>query len=209
MAVGLEPAGVRRHLQAGVPRLPARHHAARATLYWYNDCYALARRHLAFQRPGAAGAGVPRRAGAAASSWAGRISPTSAACAPARSAPTPPTSSRKASSSRRPSSIGRRRHQRGDAEDLLPQLALPEQNVGDMRALMASAALGVKRIEEIAGALRHRRRWPMACASSWRARATWCAPSSPRPSTTARHRFTDAIDPDGHGNGPFHLRCWR
>ncbi len=29
--------------------------------------------------------------------------------------------------------------------------------MGDMRALMASAALGVKRIEEIAGALRHRR----------------------------------------------------
>ena len=61
----------------------------------------------------------------------------------------------------------------------------PEQNVGDMRALMASAALGVKRIEEIVGALRRRRRGRCACASSWRAPATWCAPSSPRPSTTA------------------------
>ena len=46
-----------------------------------------------------------------------------------------------------------------------------------------------------------------ALRSCWtRTRAARARASSPRPSTYGTHRFTDAIDSDGHGNGPFHLR---
>jgi len=81
----------------------------------------------------------------------------------------------------------------------------PEQNLGDMRALMASTELGVKRIQEIvarfgadvvAGALdqllaRTRRLVRAKLAETF---------------DYGTHRFTDAIDSDGHGNGPFHIR---
>jgi len=81
----------------------------------------------------------------------------------------------------------------------------PEQNLGDMRALMASTALGVRRIQEIvarfgadivADALdqllaRTRRLVRAKLAEIF---------------DYGTHRFTDAIDSDGHGNGPFHLR---
>ena len=82
----------------------------------------------------------------------------------------------------------------------------PEQNIGDMRALMASAALGVRRIEEIVARFGADVRGRRACASCWRARATWCAPRLAETFDYGTHRFTDAIDSDGHGNGPFHLR---
>src|SRR6201995_1737752 len=81
----------------------------------------------------------------------------------------------------------------------------PEQNMGDMRALMASAALGVKRIEEIVA------RFGDAVV------ADALGPLLARTRKLVRgklaetfdygtHKFTDAIDSDGHGNGPFHLR---
>ena len=81
----------------------------------------------------------------------------------------------------------------------------PEQNVGDMRALMASAALGVRRIAEIvarfgadvvADALRQ-----LLARTRNLVRARLAETFD-----YGTHRFTDAIDSDGHGNGPFHIR---
>jgi N-methylhydantoinase B len=81
----------------------------------------------------------------------------------------------------------------------------PEQNVGDMRALMASAALGVRRIAEIvarfgadlvADALRQ-----LLARTRNLVRAKLAETFD-----YGTHRFTDAIDSDGHGNGPFHIR---
>ena len=81
----------------------------------------------------------------------------------------------------------------------------PEQNMGDMRALMASTSLGVKRIEEIvarfgddvvADAL------DQLVARTRKLVRTKLAETF----DYGTHKFTDAIDSDGHGNGPFHLR---
>jgi N-methylhydantoinase B len=81
----------------------------------------------------------------------------------------------------------------------------PEQSLGDMRALMASVELGVRRVTEIlerfgadvvtdalAQLLSRTRRLV-------RSRLTETFPYG-------THRFTDAIDSDGHGNGPFKIR---
>ena len=81
----------------------------------------------------------------------------------------------------------------------------PEQNIGDMRALMASAALGTRRIEEIAG------RFGLdVLADAFRqllARTrNLVREKLAETFAYGTHRFTDAIDSDGHGNGPFHLR---
>lgn len=81
----------------------------------------------------------------------------------------------------------------------------PEQSLGDMRALMASVQLGVSRVNEIllrfgaeivADGLRQllertRRLVRAELANTF---------------SYGTHRFTDAIDSDGHGNGPFHIR---
>jgi N-methylhydantoinase B len=81
----------------------------------------------------------------------------------------------------------------------------PAQSLGDMRALMASNALGVRRVQEIlerfgaevvADALdkllaRTRRLVRAKLAETF---------------DYGTHRFTDAIDSDGHGNGPFRIR---
>jgi N-methylhydantoinase B len=81
----------------------------------------------------------------------------------------------------------------------------PDQSLGDMRALMASNGLGVRRVEEIlerfgaevvADALdkllaRTRRLVRARLAETF---------------DYGTHRFTDAIDSDGHGNGPFRIR---
>ncbi len=81
----------------------------------------------------------------------------------------------------------------------------PEQNIGDMRALMASAALGTRRIEEIAS------RFGLdVLADAFRqllARTrNLVREKLAETFAYGTHRFTDAIDSDGHGNGPFHLR---
>jgi N-methylhydantoinase B len=81
----------------------------------------------------------------------------------------------------------------------------PQQSLGDMRALMASVQLGVRRVEEIlsrfggdvvADGLRQ------LLARTRRLVRAELAKSFPY----GTHRFTDAIDSDGHGNGPFHIR---
>ncbi|MBO6539528.1 MAG: hydantoinase B/oxoprolinase family protein [Rhizobiaceae bacterium] len=81
----------------------------------------------------------------------------------------------------------------------------PDQSNGDMRALMASVELGTKRVSEIldrfgtevvadafAQLLARTRRLVRAKLSETFDYGT--------------HRFTDAIDGDGHGNGPFKMR---
>lgn len=81
----------------------------------------------------------------------------------------------------------------------------PAQSNGDMRALMASVELGVKRVGEIferfgedvvadafAQLLARTRRLVRSRLAETFAYGT--------------HRFTDVIDGDGHGNGPFKMR---
>jgi N-methylhydantoinase B len=81
----------------------------------------------------------------------------------------------------------------------------PNQSRGDTRALMASVALGVRRVQEILA----RFGGPIVAGA--------LAQLFDRTRTTVRrrlaeafpygtHRFTDAIDSDGHGNGPFRIR---
>lgn len=81
----------------------------------------------------------------------------------------------------------------------------PEQSRGDTSALMAAVALGVRRMGELverigpvvlADALRQ------LLARTERVVRTRLAETFPR----GTHRFTDAIDADGHGNGPFRIR---
>jgi N-methylhydantoinase B len=81
----------------------------------------------------------------------------------------------------------------------------PNQSQGDTRALMAAVRLGEKRVEEIAG-----RFGTEVLADAFAqllsrteatVRAKLCA-AFPVGTT----RFNDAIDSDGHGNGPFVLR---
>jgi N-methylhydantoinase B len=81
----------------------------------------------------------------------------------------------------------------------------PEQNIGDMRALMASAALGTRRIKEIVA----RFSAPVvadALAQLVSRTRTLVRTRLAETFDYGTHRFTDAIDSDGHGNGPFHLR---
>jgi len=81
----------------------------------------------------------------------------------------------------------------------------PAESLGDMRALMASVRLGVSRVEEIlarfgtdtfADALRQ-----LVARSRDLVRDELA-----KTFAYGTHRFTDAIDSDGHGNGPFHIR---
>lgn len=86
-------------------------------LYWYNDCYGSHglvshSSDQVFLVPVFAGEEASGEGGrtpcASASSWAGRISPISAGCARARSAPTPLTTFRRESSFPRPLAARRR-----------------------------------------------------------------------------------------------------
>jgi N-methylhydantoinase B len=81
----------------------------------------------------------------------------------------------------------------------------PAQSLGDMRALMAANALGAKRVQEIlarfgpdvvADALRQ-----LLGRTRDRVRAKLAETFA-----YGTHRFTDAIDSDGHGHGPFKIR---
>jgi N-methylhydantoinase B len=81
----------------------------------------------------------------------------------------------------------------------------PDQSRGDMRALMASVELGVRRVADIL------RRFDadtvedalaQLLARTRRLVREKLAESFP----LGTHRFTDAIDSDGHGNGPFRIR---
>jgi len=81
----------------------------------------------------------------------------------------------------------------------------PEQSNGDMRALMASVDLGVKRVGEI---LERFGADTVADAFSQLLDRTRKLVRSKLADTFdyGTHAFTDAIDGDGHGNGPFKIR---
>jgi N-methylhydantoinase B len=81
----------------------------------------------------------------------------------------------------------------------------PEQSRGDTRALMASVALGVRRVEEIVarfGAVIVADALAQLFHRTRRIVRERLAHSFPY----GTHRFSDAIDADGHGNGPFSIR---
>jgi N-methylhydantoinase B len=81
----------------------------------------------------------------------------------------------------------------------------PDQSLGDMRALMASVNLGVRRVDEILsrfGADIVADGMRQLLARTRRLVRSELARTFPQ----GTHRFTDAIDSDGHGNGPFHIR---
>jgi N-methylhydantoinase B len=81
----------------------------------------------------------------------------------------------------------------------------PEQSLGDMRALMAANALGVRRVQEIVARFGTDK---VADALRQLLARTRDLVRSKLAETFAygTHRFTDAIDSDGHGNGPFKMR---
>jgi N-methylhydantoinase B len=81
----------------------------------------------------------------------------------------------------------------------------PAQSLGDMRALMASNALGVKRVKEI---LQRFGAWTVADALRQLLTRTRLIVRAKLAETFdyGTYRFTDAIDSDGHGNGPFRIR---
>ena len=81
----------------------------------------------------------------------------------------------------------------------------PQQSRGDTSALMASVALGVRRMEEIL----HRFGAPVLADALRQLLARTEALVRRRLRETfapGTHSFTDIIDSDGHGNGPFHIR---
>lgn len=81
----------------------------------------------------------------------------------------------------------------------------PDQSVGDMRALMASVELGVRRVGEILDRFGPDK---MADALAQLLKRTRKLVREKLAETFdyGTHSFTDAIDTDGHGNGPFHMR---
>lgn len=81
----------------------------------------------------------------------------------------------------------------------------PEQSNGDMRALMASVELGAKRVGEILdrfGADVVGDAFSQLLARTQRLVRAKLAETF----DYGTHRFTDAIDADGHGHGPFKMR---
>jgi N-methylhydantoinase B len=82
----------------------------------------------------------------------------------------------------------------------------PEQSRGDTRALMAAVDLGVRRVTEIL-----ERFGPEVMAEAFArlfARTRELVRARLRDTfAIGTHRFADAIDSDGHGNGPFHIRA--
>ena len=80
----------------------------------------------------------------------------------------------------------------------------PAQSLGDMRALMASVELGVRRVEEIAARFGTA---VMADALAQLLARTRSLVRTRLAETFAHgtHSFTDVIDSDGHGNGPFRI----
>lgn len=81
----------------------------------------------------------------------------------------------------------------------------PDQNRGDTRALMASVELGRRRTAEIL------ERFGAAVVADALAQLLARTETLVRTRlretfAVGRYAFTDAIDADGHGNGPFHIR---
>lgn len=81
----------------------------------------------------------------------------------------------------------------------------PEQSIGDMSALMASVTLGVSRVAEIVD------RFGADTVEDGLAQLLERTRLLVRRKLAetfdyGTHRFTDAIDSDGHGNGPYRIR---
>ena len=81
----------------------------------------------------------------------------------------------------------------------------PDQSIGDMKALMASVDLGARRVGEILD------RFGPAVVADALAQLLERTRSLVRQRLAetfdyGTHTFTDAIDSDGHGNGPFKMR---
>ncbi|RAI00151.1 methylhydantoinase [Acuticoccus sediminis] len=81
----------------------------------------------------------------------------------------------------------------------------PDQSVGDMSALVASVGLGVTRVGEIAERF-GREVFADALAQLLQRTRTLVRQRLAETFDYGTHRFTDAIDTDGHGNGPFRMR---
>jgi N-methylhydantoinase B len=81
----------------------------------------------------------------------------------------------------------------------------PGQSLGDMRALTASVELGVRRVEEILARFGSATVQDVLDKLLERTRRLVRARLA-ETFAYGVHRFTDAIDSDGHGNGPFRIR---
>ncbi|WP_226580383.1 hydantoinase B/oxoprolinase family protein [Acuticoccus sediminis] len=81
----------------------------------------------------------------------------------------------------------------------------PDQSVGDMSALVASVGLGVTRVGEIAERF-GREVFADALVQLLQRTRTLVRQRLAETFDYGTHRFTDAIDTDGHGNGPFRMR---
>ncbi|UOM37285.1 hydantoinase B/oxoprolinase family protein [Acuticoccus sp. I52.16.1] len=81
----------------------------------------------------------------------------------------------------------------------------PDQSVGDMSALVASVGLGVTRVGEIAERF-GRTVFADALAQLLARTRALVRQRLAETFDYGTHRFTDAIDTDGHGNGPFKMR---
>ncbi len=168
----------------GVPRLPARDDAAGRPLL-VQRLLRLARRGLPFQRPGAGGAGVPRRQALRLRHGLGAFlrhrRHARGLDQPRRHRHLPGRHHRSADQADR-----RRHDQRGDAKDLLSAIRASPSRTG-----ATCARSWPRRRWACSGSRRSSRAsaptwWPMRSPSSSPARASSSAPSSPRPSATAR-----------------------
>ncbi|HKU95883.1 MAG TPA: hydantoinase B/oxoprolinase family protein [Vineibacter sp.] len=81
----------------------------------------------------------------------------------------------------------------------------PAESLGDMRALMASVRLGVSRVEEILARFGADVFADALCQLVARSRQLVRGELA-KTFDYGTYRFTDAIDSDGHSNGPFYIR---
>jgi N-methylhydantoinase B len=81
----------------------------------------------------------------------------------------------------------------------------PAQSIGDMKALMASVDLGVRRLEESLDRFGYDT-FQQALAELLSRTTSLVRGKLAETFPYGTHRFTDAIDSDGHGNGPFRIR---
>jgi N-methylhydantoinase B len=81
----------------------------------------------------------------------------------------------------------------------------PAQSIGDMKALMASVELGVRRLEESLARFGSET-FQLALAELLERTRRLVRRRLAETFPYGTHRFTDAIDSDGHGHGPFRIR---
>ena len=81
----------------------------------------------------------------------------------------------------------------------------PQQSIGDMKALMASVELGTSRVDEIVGRF-GAKQFQSALEQLLDRTRRLVRRRLSETFAYGTHRFTDAIDSDGHGSGPFKLR---